>query len=98
MLLRRHPERAWSAEEVARELATSADSANLRLKDLREGKFLRADGGKFRYEPDSSDLRKAVEDLADTYGKRRVTVIGLIFAKPPDAVRSFSDAFKLKED
>ena len=98
LLLRRHPDRHWSAEEVARELATSADSANLRLRDLKDGGFLKAEDGKFKYEPASSDLRKATDDLADTYAKRRVTVIGLIFATPPDAIRSFSDAFKLKED
>ena len=97
LLLRRHPDRTWQPEEVGRELATPAESAEVRLKDLVSDGFLERKDG-YRYTPKTPDLRKAVEDLAETYGKRRVTVIGLIFAKPSDAVQSFADAFKLKED
>lgn len=98
LLLRRNAEKDWSPEEVARELATSSDSAVVRLSDLREAGLVAAVGRQFRYEPSSNDLRQAVDDLADSYGRRRVTVIGLIFAKPPDAIRSFAEAFRLKEE
>jgi hypothetical protein len=52
----------------------------------------------FRYEPRSADLADAVQALARAYADRRVTVIGLIFAKPTDKIRSFADAFRIRKD
>ena len=44
------------------------------------------------------DLHRAVAGLAREYAARRVTVIGLIFSKPVDKIRSFADAFRLRRD
>jgi hypothetical protein len=52
----------------------------------------------FRYAPRTPDLAGAVEELAQAYADRRVSVIGLIFAKPTDKLRSFADAFRIRKD
>jgi hypothetical protein len=36
--------------------------------------------------------------LTEAYQERRVSVISLIFAKPPDAIQNFADAFNLRKD
>ncbi len=98
LLLHRHPERAWNAESLARELRISAFSGGERLEDLmRAGLLARVDGSAhdFRYAPETPALDESVSGLATAYAKRRVTVINLIFSKPIDKIRTFADAFRL---
>ena len=52
----------------------------------------------FRYEPRTVALEETVRELARAYADRRVTVIGLIFSKPVDKIRSFADAFRIRKD
>ncbi len=99
LLLLRRDDRAWTAEEVARELSTNADSAMARLRDLTARGLAVVDdamAGSFRYRRGPDD--RTVSDLAECYAKRRVRVISMIFAKPPDGVQSFADAFRLRGD
>jgi hypothetical protein len=57
-----------------------------------------ADPAAFRFDPRTTELAQAIEELARAYADRRVTVIGLIFAKPLDKIRSFADAFRIRKD
>jgi hypothetical protein len=43
-------------------------------------------------------MDRAIAGLAQAYTDRRVSVITLIFSKPVDKLRSFTDAFKLRRD
>jgi hypothetical protein len=52
----------------------------------------------FRYEPRTDELSQTINELAMAYHNRRVTVIGLIFSKPLDKIRSFADAFRFRKD
>jgi hypothetical protein len=100
LLLHQHPERAWDAESVARELRISALSASDRLEDqARAGLLARVEGspGGYRYAPGTPALDEAVAGLAKAYAERRVTVINLIFSKPIDKIRTFADAFRLRK-
>ena len=99
LLLHRHAGRTRSAAEVANELRVEAGSAQRRLEDLAGRAFVEKDGAGFSYR--SNNPRDgAVRLLADTYRERRVSVITLIFSKPPkaanDPVRALADAFKIK--
>ena len=96
LLLRQDGNRAWTPAEVAAELATAEASAESRLADLTARGFARRQDHGYCY--DAATHGAVVDRLADTYSKRRVRVIGLIFAKPSDAVQDFADAFKLRED
>lgn len=40
----------------------------------------------------------AVDRLAEAYASSRARVIDLIFSKPADKLRHFSDAFKLRKE
>jgi hypothetical protein len=51
----------------------------------------------YRYHPSSPRLRDEVNALAAAYRQNRVAVINLIYNQPPDPVRSFADAFKLRK-
>lgn len=101
LLLRRDPDREWTAGEVSRELRTSAVSAGRRLAGLSEGGLLseRPEGGPaYRYHPSTGELEDAAREVAEAYAVRRIAVTNLIYSRPLDQVRTFADAFKIRED
>ena len=50
------------------------------------------------YSPSSAHAAKIVEELSVLYKIRRVTIITLIYSKPSEQIRDFSDAFRFKKD
>jgi hypothetical protein len=98
LLLRRAPEREWTASDVAVELATVPQSAADRLEDLAHRGFLAKAAERYRYDGSDHGRDAAVGELEDAYARRRVTVIGLIFAKPSESIRTFADAFRIRKE
>lgn len=100
LLARAAPDKKWSTSEVARALTLTAESANLRLRQLAGRGLLRADleAETFVYSPESDELDSTIDAVAEAYAKRRTSVIGLIFSGPSDSVRGFADAFRLREE
>ena len=102
LLLKRTPSRAWTPEEVSERLYTTPASAANRLQALRASAIVTADETQaktaYRYQPSLPGLIRAVEGLEEAYGARRTTVINLIFSKPSDKIRTFADAFRIRED
>jgi hypothetical protein len=98
--LRADPQRRWAAAGLASELRIDAAWAARELDDLCRRGLLKCDPSappEYRYAP-APELDRTVTDLADAYATRRVTVIGLIFSKPIDKLRSFADAFRIRQD
>ena len=97
LLLRRAPDRGWSAEEVARELYSHPSSVLHRMSSLAGRGLLRdLEPACYQYAPRSSDLHETVSAVAEAYRERRVAVITLIASKPIENVRAFSDAFRFR--
>ena len=101
--------RGWTAAELAQQLRVDPAWVDTTLRGLAAtGLVTLTDSGasgaaaaaapEFRYAPRNAELAATVNELADAYAHRRVTVIGLIFAKPTDKIRSFADAFRLRKD
>ena len=103
LMLHGAPEREWEAADVARDLRIDRAWAEGQLAGLCEqGLAARDDPGgevrRYRYAPASAAARAAVDGLSRAYAERRVTVISLIFAKPADNLRAFSDAFRIRKE
>lgn len=98
LLLRREPEREWTASDVAVELATLPQSAADRLADLAHRGFLVKAGESYHYDGSDRGRDAAVAELEDVYARRRVSLIGLIFAKPSESIRTFADAFRIRKE
>jgi hypothetical protein len=101
LLLAGNPGRRWAADDVARELRIDRGWANAQLNVLRGQSLVVCDDGSiqlFHYAPPDQRMRDTVAALARAYAERRVTVTSLIFAKPADALRAFSDAFRFRPD
>ena len=101
LLLHAQAPRPRTADELARELRIDAAWASAQLASLASAGVLAATGDDppaYRYEPRTSQLDEAVRGLAREYAARRVTIIGLIFSKPIDKIRSFADAFRFRKE
>ncbi|HEX4797137.1 MAG TPA: hypothetical protein VH370_25315 [Humisphaera sp.] len=101
LLLQRNPSRDFAAQEIARELRIEPSWVVSRLADLSARGILVACGDQnafVRFQPRSDELRTSIEELAGMYLSHRVRITSLIFAKPPEALKSFADAFRLRKD
>jgi hypothetical protein len=99
LLLQTNAQQAWPLERIVRELRTDPTGTAHELDQLCRNGLLQQDDSKdYFYLPANEELRANVVALAQAYLLRRVTVIGLIFAKPSDgSLRAFSDAFRLRK-
>jgi hypothetical protein len=102
LLLHRHRQQEWTAQDVSQELRLSPTSAAMRLADLERRGLLTvresSDLFYYCYQPQKSDFEPTVDGLAELYPDYRFTIINLIFSKPLDKVQTFADAFKFRED
>ena len=102
LLLKRNPEKEWTAEEVSTELLTSVSSVGSRLADLHSrgvlSKQTRLNKPCYKYRPQTPDLNRTITDVEKAYAKYRVRIISMIYSKPIDRIRTFADAFKVKDE
>jgi hypothetical protein len=110
LLLHTRAQRQWTAAQVAAELRIDPAWSSNELARLAAAGLLAtalpaapappsaAADVAYGYAPRSAELDAAVQGLAREYALRRVTVIGLIFSKPVDKIRSFADAFRIRKD
>jgi hypothetical protein len=99
VLLMRDPSRAWTAPEVAEALGTPPESAAMRLFLLASTGLVMFEGAgmpKYRHAPGDAQTQAMLTELAEVYESNRNALAALLGA-PPDPVRSFADAFKLKK-
>jgi hypothetical protein len=96
LLLRAAPEKQWTAQEVARALVFRVDSAADWLARMAERGLLAQFDNRYLFAPATPEVTETIDALAESFAKYRVTVIALIFSKPSDRVRLFSDAFRIR--
>ncbi|HVO16753.1 MAG TPA: hypothetical protein VMV26_16155 [Alphaproteobacteria bacterium] len=91
--------RAWSADELNRELRSSVSLVRQILgKFERVGLVAAADGGAHRYAPRTPELERAVDRLERTYAARPLEIVRQIVAAPNEKIQTLADAFKVKKD
>jgi hypothetical protein len=102
LLLKRTRPAEWTPEEVSARLYTTPRSAVNRLEALRASGIasVREEGGRaaYRYAPADGAMERNVDDLEREYGARRTTIINLVFSRPSTSIRTFADAFRIRED
>lgn len=97
-LLYEHPSQAWTVAQVNQSIRSSESSVAQRLNDLlAQGFLIQKGSAEFQYQPKTEALAAGVRTFLDAYKQRRIKVIELIFARPMDQVRIFSDAFRFRK-
>jgi len=99
LTLWRAPARSWSADALVLELRASDVVIRESLRGLVSLGLVRADDQcLYRLDPSEPALVNTIKGLDLLYRERPVTVIEAIFARPDDALQSFSSSFKIKKD
>lgn len=102
LLLRQGADRAWTPESVAKKLNLPLASVGEALDHLCRRNLLDVRVGEqslvFRYAPGTTDLDRAVTDLAEAQMKNEIEVMKVMSANAVErvrlsALRLFSDAF-----
>lgn len=96
--LKRDAGRSWRANELERELRSSAVAIRDALASLQAAQLIvEPDSGNYRYDPKSPELDRIADLIERTYITTPMTLIKALFADPNEKLRLFADAFKLKE-
>ena len=99
LYLHRGAEQRWQAYQVAQELRIETLAAAAHLETLAANRLAGSDGAappSYRYEPATPALGQAVENLRVAYNTRPVTLVNALYARPPRAIRSFAEAFRIR--
>lgn len=100
LLLRRDPQRSWTAVDVARQLYLSDEMCRGMFEELERRQYLvrRADDDSYRYACPHLESDSLLSELARLYQERRVAVISEIYSNPVAKVKTFADAFRLRKE
>ena len=66
------------------------------LRDLVSSQLVQRAGDRCRYAP-ASEMAPTVDELAEMYRTRPVTLVRALYDRPARAVQSFADAFRLRK-
>jgi hypothetical protein len=94
LLLRSRPGEAWPPEALVRELRASTGLISGCLAQLQASCLAAHDADGWRFAPDSVELERFCDQLAQAYQTRPVALINMIAA--PSQVQNLADAFRFK--
>lgn len=96
LLMRREP-RAWTPDELVRELRSARPLVETNLEAFTRAGVLRAEGdGAWRYAPANALLSQLIDDIAGMYRARPVSFINALFSD--DRLQELANAFKFRQD
>ena len=94
--LRASPEFAAPAERLVSQTRLDATVVATVLRDLITSRLIRQEGATYRHGP-PPELHDAVDDLAEMYRTKPVTLVRALSDRPARAVTSFADAFRVRK-
>jgi hypothetical protein len=98
LILHRDPSVQWTAESAGREMRFPSEWVAEQLAGFHRAGlvgWMGTDQRTYRYRP-RPGLDRIVDELAQTFSRRRNTVTGLIYSRAEKDMQSFSDAFLLR--
>jgi hypothetical protein len=96
LLLRGAADKNWTSDEVARALVMQRPSVEAWLDTMAVRGLLAATDDAYRFAPPSGEVERTIDELAESYARYRVAVIGVIFSRPSEGVTRFSEAFRIR--
>lgn len=99
LLLAREPDRAWTADEIARKAAITPELAlSLLQRMLAVGLASPTDSAQFHYAPRAMEFEEMVRELIDLDDRKPVTLIRLVYGRKSVSAQAFADAFRLRRE
>jgi predicted transcriptional regulator len=98
LLIRRNPGKAWTAEDLVRELRSSRTAVGEGLNRLiQAGLVSENPPGSYIFAPMSSQHERFCAEIEKAFASMPASMMKAIVAAPDEKLRLFSNAFKLKE-
>lgn len=100
LLLRHAPNESWTADDLGQQLRADPAWVTQVLKDLCARGFCEQSAEsptRIRFKPKTAEIEVVLNDLARDYLIHRVRITELIYSKPSEAIRAFTDAFDLRK-
>lgn len=99
LLMHRNPDRAWSVDELTRELRSSLGIVSGVLMQFeRLGLVEQVAEGRYRYRAATTELDAQVERLVSHYAQFPLAVMQTILLAPNHKIQLFADAFRIKKE
>ena len=102
LLLVNSEKEGFLPSDAAKQLGVDSELTARRLADLVNSGLAVKEGPpgleRYRYHPSDLDLRQAVEQLVDAYRTRPVSLIRVVYERPPESAQRFADAFRLRKE
>jgi hypothetical protein len=98
MLLRGSREDSFTPQRLSERMRKPPAMVQQCLDDLsRGGLAAQLSNGTYRYAAREENLDRTAEAVVRLYNERPVTLVRLLYERPPTAVNTFADAFKLRK-
>jgi DNA-binding IclR family transcriptional regulator len=97
LALREGAEHVHSAPELAKRTGLDETVVRRVLDDLVSAHLVGGGGEAFRYDP-ARDVAPAIAELAEMYRTKPVSLVRAMYERPPRAVQSFADAFRIRKE
>ena len=98
LFLRRYANRAWTPDELIRELRSNRNIVTEALAAFVQGGVVREEESGFRYGPATGEFDRVVEELAIEYAERPTAVVNAIVEAQSNKLQDFANAFRIKRD
>ena len=99
MVLRGTREDSFTLPQLAEKMRKPAPIVEQCLESLtRGGLAAQLSDGTYRYAAREERLDRTAEAVVRLYNERPVTLVRLLYERPPTAVNTFADAFKLRKE
>ena len=98
LLLGREAQRAFTPAEIFRVIKSNEASIARCLEFfVRDGLVSEQPGGQFQFGK-NPELVAIASELAQAYRERYVALVGMIYTKPDEQMRSFASAFRFRKE
>jgi hypothetical protein len=101
LLAHEQPETEWTITGMSARLYISPESTAVVLLRLCHDRLMApagTDQTRFKYKPDSEELSRLVDRLAETYAKQLVPVTRLVHSKQRSRLQEFPEAFDFRKE
>jgi DNA-binding MarR family transcriptional regulator len=97
LLAMRDKEEATTPGDLARELRSNETVTEGSLDKFAAAGLLVREADGYVFRPATPRLTRAAQALADTYARRRVSVVTFIYGRPSEGVSAFANAFRFRK-
>lgn len=92
-------ERSWAADELNRELRSSAQLVADVLSKFERSELVARDAkGHYHWNPATPELQRLVAHLEEAHATYPFSVVKAIYATQVEQIQALADAFKIKKD